>query len=142
MVASIPEIASRFANAVKGEADANFAELFAAKVTVGHVYDEQMMEADAAGIIAATLNDEPGFRRLMPDYTPSDIRVFCGEDGFSIARTVAGTLSDGTKISYPFCAVATVEDGKIVRIDAYQDRQQAAPLGAAMQALHAAQPAE
>jgi len=137
MTASIQEIATRFADAVKGKADPNFAELFAAKVTVGHVYDEQMMEADSAGIIAATLNDEPGFKRLMSDYSPSNIRIFYGEDGFAIARTVSGTLKDGTKITYPFCAVASVKDGRIVRIDAYQDRQQAALLGAAMQALHA-----
>lgn len=139
---SIQEIATRFANVVKGNPDPNLAELFAPRVVVGHVYDDQMNEADSAGVVAAALNDEPGFRRLMPDYRPADVRVFCGEDGFAIARTVAGTLRDGTRITYPFCAVATVKDGKIVRIDAYQDRQQAAPLGEAMRALHASQPAK
>jgi ketosteroid isomerase-like protein len=142
MTATIQQIATRFANAVKGAGDPDFAELFAPKVVVGHVYDEQVIEIDAADIVKGTLNDEPGFKRLMSDYRPSDIRVFYGEDGFAIARTVSGTLADGTKITYPFCAVATVKNGKIVRIDAYQDRQQAAPLGAAMQALHSSEAAE
>jgi ketosteroid isomerase-like protein len=134
-MASNKEIAERFAAATGGKEDPGLAELFADKVSVSHVYDDwdKPMEADGAQMAGMTGADHGHFQKLMPDYELRDLRIFAGDDGFAMTRTVSGTLPSGTKVKYAYCAVVTVVDGKITRIMAYQDRGMADELSKAMQ---------
>jgi ketosteroid isomerase-like protein len=134
-MASTKEIADRFAAVVGGAEDPGLAEFFAPEVSVSHVYDDwdAPMVMEGAAMAAATGVDHQHFQTLMPDYELRDLRVFAGDDGFAMTRTVTGTLPSGTKVKYAYCAVATVVDGKITRIMAYQDHGMADELGQAMQ---------
>jgi ketosteroid isomerase-like protein len=135
-MAGTKEIAERFAAATGGNEDPGLAELFADKVSVSHVYDDwdSPMEVDGAAMAGMTGADHGHFQSLMPDYELRDLRIFAGDDGFAMTRTVSGTLASGTTVKYAYCAVATVVDGKITRIMAYQDREMAEALGNAVQA--------
>jgi ketosteroid isomerase-like protein len=135
IMASTKEIAERFVAATGGKSDPELAEIFAPQVAVSHVYDDwdSPMEMDGPTMAASTGADHGHFQQLMPDYELRDLRLFVGDDGFAMTRTVSGTLASGTTVKYAYCAVVTVVDGKITRIMAYQDREMAAELGKAVQ---------
>jgi ketosteroid isomerase-like protein len=138
-MSDLREIAERFAAATGGADDPDLAEIFAPEVRVSHVYDDwdAPMVVDGATMAANTGADNGYFGQLMPDYELTDLRLFVGDDGFAMTRTVNGTLASGTRIKYAYCAVVTVVDGRIARIMAYQDREMAAALGAAVQEMMA-----
>jgi len=134
-VARTKEIAERFAAVAGGAEDPGLAEFFAPKVSVSHVYDDwdSPMEMEGSAMAASSGADHRYFQKLMPDYEPRDLRIFVGDDGFAMTRTITGTLASGTKVKYAYCAVVTVVDDKITRIMAYQDREMADGLSKAVQ---------
>lgn len=133
------DLARRFVDHTVGKTnDPNAGDMFADKVTVGHIYDESQNVMDGKLMAVSHPDEEAEFQKVMPDYKADPGRIFWSDDGFVFVRTVAGTLRDGTKINYCYSAVATVKDGKITQIEAYQDRGQAEPLGKAMAAMRSA----
>ena len=49
-----------------------------------------------------------------------DLKITLTDDGFVLQATMTGIL-DGQAISSPYCFIATVQDGKIIRGDEYFD---------------------
>jgi ketosteroid isomerase-like protein len=49
-----------------------------------------------------------------------DLKITLTEDGFVLQATMTGVL-DGQQISSPYCLIARIKDGKVVRGDEYFD---------------------
>jgi ketosteroid isomerase-like protein len=49
-----------------------------------------------------------------------DLKITLTEDGFVLQATMTGIL-DGQQISSPYCMIAKVKDGKVIRGDEYFD---------------------
>jgi ketosteroid isomerase-like protein len=52
-----------------------------------------------------------------------DLRITLTEEGFVLQATMRGVL-DGKEIASPYCLVAQIKDGKVVRGDEYFDTAQ------------------
>ena len=60
---------------------------------------------------------------MFEDQKNEDLRITITEDGFVLQATMTGVL-DGKRISSPYCLVATVKDGMVIRGDEYFDTAQ------------------
>ncbi|WP_371433280.1 nuclear transport factor 2 family protein [Novosphingobium sp.] len=60
---------------------------------------------------------------IFKDQKNEDARITITDDGFVLQATMTGIL-DGTPISSPYCFIARVRDGLIVRGDEYFDTAQ------------------
>jgi ketosteroid isomerase-like protein len=49
-----------------------------------------------------------------------DLKITLTEDGFVLQATMTGVL-DGQQISSPYCLIARIKDGKVIRGDEYFD---------------------
>jgi len=69
------------------------------------------------------------------DQTNEDTRITLTTDGFVLQATMKG-LMEGRPISAPYCIVAKIKDGKVIRGDEYFDTSQltkyAGPVGEGM----------
>ena len=52
-----------------------------------------------------------------------DCRITLTDDGFVIQATMCGVL-DGKEIAAPYCLIARIQDGKVIRGDEYFDTTQ------------------
>lgn len=64
-----------------------------------------------------------GAHAIFENQVNKDPRITLTEDGFVIQANMCGVLN-GHSISAPFCLVAKVKDGKVVRGDEYFDTGQ------------------
>jgi ketosteroid isomerase-like protein len=133
MTDEIARLARSFADAMNGRAGSDWAEAFASRVTVWQIDQAEPEEFDGRVVAEMSAEESENYTQLMPDYHTEGQRTFVSHDGFVFCHTALGTLGDGTNVVYPFCVVATVQEGLITRLDLFQDRQQAAPLAQAIQ---------
>src|SRR3546814_2800256 len=60
---------------------------------------------------------------MFQDQKNEDMRITLTEEGFILQATMTGVL-DGKNISSPYCLVAKIKDGKVIRGDEYFDTAQ------------------
>jgi ketosteroid isomerase-like protein len=60
---------------------------------------------------------------MFQDQKNDDLRITLTEDGFVLQATMRGIL-DGKEIASPYCMIARVKDGKVIRGDEYFDTAQ------------------
>lgn len=60
---------------------------------------------------------------IFDNQVNKDPRITLTEDGFVLQATMCGTL-DGKDVSAPYCMIAWVKDGKVIRSDEYFDTGQ------------------
>lgn len=60
---------------------------------------------------------------MFHDQRNEDLRITLTEDGFVLQATMTGVL-DGKQISSPYCFIARIQDGKVIRGDEYFDTAQ------------------
>lgn len=60
---------------------------------------------------------------MFQNQVNKDCRITVTEDGFVIQATMCGLL-DGKEIASPYCLVAKVKDGKVIRGEEYFDTAQ------------------
>jgi ketosteroid isomerase-like protein len=133
---TVEEIAKRFCDVSNGHADdPEFAALFADTVAVWHNFDEQPMPLPGAVLASALQQEVTAMKKGMKDYRHDDVRLRVVDDSFVLTRTTRGTLPDGSQLGLSQCLINFVADGKIVRSEAYLDREQAAPIYAYLGSL-------
>ncbi len=70
----------------------------------------------------------PAMKRKMPDRSYVDRRVVPTSSGFVHTHRITGTRADGAVVSLLACAIVTVEEGRVVRIEEYLDSRQLAAI--------------
>ena len=71
-------------------------------------------------------------RGLFPDFHAIDTHVHAWASGFAMQYVFVGNSAKGATIRIPGCIIATLQDGKILRMQEYVDSAHAAPLMAAL----------
>jgi len=57
---------------------------------------------------------------MFEDQKNEDLKITLTEEGFVLQATMTGVLA-GERIASPYCMIATVKDGKVIRGDEYFD---------------------
>lgn len=73
-------------------------------------------------------------RRHVPDLRFEDVRLTATDLGYVQQATIRGTTDRGDDVRIPLCAVVTVRDGRITRLEEYVSASHAKPLFEAMTA--------
>nr|WP_298105451.1 nuclear transport factor 2 family protein [uncultured Shinella sp.] len=60
---------------------------------------------------------------MFQDQKNEDLRITVTEEGFVLQATMTGVL-DGKRITSPYCLIAKIKDGKVIRGDEYFDTAQ------------------
>lgn len=71
----------------------------------------------------------PLFIKKMPDRRYINRRVTPFEGGFIHRHRLTGTRKDGARVAAECCAVVSVADGKVTRVEEYLDSRQQDALG-------------
>jgi hypothetical protein len=136
MGASLEEIAERLrvANVAGfGEGRAAVGEFLGEKVTIHHVPPlEGDGVKDAKEFAGSAPSEDAAYRRAMSDFHQEDVTVTVGADHVVLARTVCGTLADGTKLRIPIRNTYTVDNGTITAIEPHIAAEDAAAMRAAV----------
>lgn len=120
----LAEIARQLFDALESADVAALKELYAPDAVLWTNTAQRELDARE---IAAFL---PAMARKMPDrrYVDRCITPFAG--GFVHRHRLTGTRKDGARVAAACCAIVSVEDGKVTRIEEYLDgRQQEALAG-------------
>lgn len=67
-------------------------------------------------------------RRLVPDLRFEDVRLRAAEGGYVQQCTIRGTTVHGVPVAIPVCAVVTVVDGLVTRLEEYVSSSHARPI--------------
>lgn len=120
--ADILELAERFLAGVQaGDQEAVLA-CYASDAVIWHNFDgvEQTVDQNMRSL--------RWFARTLPDRRYRVLRREAIKDGFMQQHVLEAVLPDGTAWAMPACVVASVKDGRIVRLDEYLDSAHAAVL--------------
>lgn len=128
------DVANRFAQTYGlTQVDPYFAQLFAPTVEVWHNFDQDVMRLSGDELADAMLRMLRATADIVQGHSDRIWSLEIGDDGFAMAATASGEL-DGAPVQIARCLLVTVRDGRIARICEFGDRQQRAPLDAALRA--------
>src|SRR5438309_1397537 len=130
MGANLEQIAERLrvANVAGfGEGRAAVGEFLGDKVEIRHVPPLSGDGVkDAKEFAASAPTEDAAYRKAMPDFHQEDVTVTVGADHVVLARTVCGTLADGSTLRIPIRNTYTVENGIITAIEPHISADDAA----------------
>ena len=132
--APVRDVANRFVQTYGlTQIDPDFAQLFAETVEVWHSFDHETMTLPGDEFAGAMLRMLRATADIVQGHSDRIWSLEIGDDGFAMAATASGEL-DGAPVQIARCLLVTVRDGRIARICEFGDRQQRAPLDAALRA--------
>lgn len=71
-------------------------------------------------------------RRHVPDLHFEDVRIRATEDGYVQQATIRGTTTTDVDVTIPVCAVVTVANGRVSRLEEYVSSSHVRPILEAM----------
>jgi hypothetical protein len=142
-ILSNQEIAKLYYRAENGDTSFDLGEFAGDGLVMKHVYDadDEAIPVDARLLGGAIPVRNGRLMRVMSDgFVLNPGRIAWGDWGFVMTFIIKGDMCDGAKMDYPIFADYETKNGKITKIDMYQDRQQAEPWYSAYAVMEAKEP--
>lgn len=123
MTDSTPDIAKRLFDALETGDVPALKELYAKDAVLWtNTAQRELKAREIASFV-------PLMIKKMPDRRYTNRRVTPFEGGFVHRHRLTGTNRDGARVAAECCAIVTIEDGKVTRVEEFLDSRQQEALG-------------
>ena len=117
------EVAERFLAALNGNDGDGVREVYDPAVSIWHSFHPDRLRSVDDNV--KTLN---WMHRKLPTLHYDVLRLEALPNGYLQQHVVRGVMEDGTKVELHACAICTIQNGRITRLEEYLDPSQVAVL--------------